>query len=82
MLAVVGLFASLMITRAALAAQPAAGGQLSDFALFDGTDPVALETGVACGAKLGSSKNAIAFTYFVAVSNFNNTAKVLREETK
>lgn len=59
-------------------AAPAAGGQRSDFALFDGTDPTSGETGVACGATLGNSKNQIAFTYFVTVSNWSDTLKIIK----
>jgi hypothetical protein len=60
------------------AGAPAAGGDRSDFALFDGTDPSANEIGAQCAAKLGSSKNAVAFTYYVTVSNWSDTLKILR----
>jgi hypothetical protein len=57
---------------------PAAGGARSDFALFDGTNPVDIEFGAQCGAKLGSSTQAVAFTYFVTVSNWSTETKILR----
>src|ERR1044071_3657816 len=57
---------------------PAGGGERSDFALFDGTNPQAVEFGAQCGATLGSSKNAAAFTYYVTVSNWSDTLKILR----
>ncbi|OGQ82766.1 MAG: hypothetical protein A3F90_06880 [Deltaproteobacteria bacterium RIFCSPLOWO2_12_FULL_60_19] len=56
-------------------AAPAAGGQRSDFALFDGTQT---DTGAACGAKLGSSNNVVPFTYHIAVSNWSAATRVLR----
>jgi hypothetical protein len=56
----------------------AAGGERTDFALFDGTDPTNGETGVACGAQRGQSGRAISFTYFVTVSNWSSSVKVLR----
>ncbi|HEY6206792.1 MAG TPA: hypothetical protein VIW21_11560 [Chthoniobacterales bacterium] len=59
-------------------AKPAAGGEQSDFALFDGTNPSAPEFGAACGAKLGSSSQAVAFTYYVTVSNWSDTVRILR----
>ena len=69
----------LVLTVPALTvAAPAAGGQRSDFALFDGTDPASGETGVACGATLGSSTQAVAFTYYVTVSNWSTSVKVLK----
>jgi len=57
---------------------PAAGGGRTDFALFDGTDASAPEAGVECGAVLGTSKNAVGFTYYVTVSNWSDELKVLR----
>ncbi|HEY2966943.1 MAG TPA: hypothetical protein VGK75_01135 [Casimicrobiaceae bacterium] len=60
------------------AAAPAAGGTRSDFALFDGTDPAANEIGAQCAARLGSSNNAVAFTYYVTVSNWSDSVKILR----
>lgn len=60
------------------AAGPATGGQRSDFALFDGTDPTSGEVGAACGANTGSSHHPVAFTYFVTVSNWSDTTKVVR----
>jgi|GEM_PF-1663708 hypothetical protein len=55
----------------------AAGGQRSDFALFDGTNPQTLEFGAQCGATLGGSQ-AVAFTYHVTVSNWSDTVRILR----
>ena len=60
------------------AGTPAAGGDRSDFALLDGTDPTANEIGAQCAAKLGSSQNAVAFTYYVTVSNWSSSVKILR----
>src|SRR5258706_13711575 len=57
---------------------PAGGGERSDFALFDGTNPAAIEFGAQCGAKLGSSGQAVAFTYYVNVSDLSDTLKVRR----
>jgi hypothetical protein len=74
----IGLIALLGWGALASAGGPAAGGQRSDFALFDGTDPTSGETGVACGARLGSSTNPVAFTYYVAVSNFSETVKIIK----
>jgi hypothetical protein len=53
------------------------GGDKSDFALFDGTDPTGLEAGVACGAQ-GGGGQAVPFTYFVTVSNWSDSVQVLR----
>ena len=64
--------------RAAGKGSPAAGGERSDFALFDGTNPAAIEFGAQCGAKLGSSGQAVAFTYYVTVSNWSDTLRILR----
>jgi hypothetical protein len=72
------LLATALSAPRAAGAAPAAGGQRSDFALFDGTNPTAGETGMACGAKLGSSNNVVPFTYYVAVSNWSTEMKVLR----
>jgi len=74
------LIIALVILSAAaqVSAKPSAGGQESDFALFDGTDPSANEIGAQCGAKVGKSNNAVAFTYYVTVSNWSATVKVLR----
>jgi len=74
------LIIALVILSAAaqVSAKPSAGGQESDFALFDGTDPSANEIGAQCGAKVGKSNNAVAFTYYVTVSNWSSTVKVLR----
>ncbi|HEY3302880.1 MAG TPA: hypothetical protein VGL70_05010 [Candidatus Binatia bacterium] len=74
------LIIALVILSAAaqVSAKPSAGGQESDFALFDGTDPSANEIGAQCAAKLGSSNHAVAFTYYVTVSNWSATVKVLR----
>ena len=74
------LIIALVILSAAaqVSAKPSAGGQESDFALFDGTDPSANEIGAQCAAKLGSSSNAVAFTYYVTVSNWSDTLKILR----
>ena len=74
---------SLLLLLAAIstgnaAAAPAAGGDRSDFALFDGTDPTANEIGAQCAARLGSSNNAVAFTYYVTVSNWSDSVKILR----
>ena len=71
------VFAAIANVHAAAKA-PAAGGDRSDFALFDGTDGVNPEAGAQCGAKLGSSPNAVAFTYYVTVSNWSDTLKVLK----
>ena len=61
------------------AAPPAAGGLRTDFALFDGTNPTPpSDIGAACGAKLGSSNNPVAFTYHVTVSNWSDSPKVLQ----
>ena len=61
------------------AATPAPGGQRTDFALFDGTNPTPpSDIGAACGAKLGSSNNAVPFTFHVTVSNWSDSPKVLR----
>ena len=38
----------------------------------------ALEFGAQCGAKLGSSGQAVAFTYYVTVSNWSDTLRILR----
>jgi|SRR5215471_14415123 len=57
---------------------PAGGGARSDFALFDGTDPTANEIGAQCAAHLGASQNAVAFTYYVTVSNWSTSVQVLR----
>ncbi len=54
---------------------PAAGGERSDFALFDGTGG---DTGAQCGAKLGSSGQAVAFTYHVTVANINAEVRFLK----
>ena len=62
----------------------AAGGQRSDFALFDGTNASDPDAGVSCGARIsgengnGNNGSAIAFTYSVAVSNFSNDLAFLR----
>ena len=60
----------------------AAGGQRSDFALFDGTNASDPDAGASCGARLsgenGNNSSAIAFTYSVAVSNFSNDVAFLR----
>lgn len=66
-------------TFAAGKGSPAAGGERSDFALFDGTntDPAAFEFGAQCGAKLGGGQ-AVAFTYHVTVSNWSDSLKILR----
>jgi hypothetical protein len=74
------LMLALVILSAAaqVSAKPSAGGQESDFALFDGTDPSANEIGAQCGAKVGSSNHAVAFTYYVTVSNWSATVKILR----
>ncbi len=78
-IAFIGLLFLLAANASVYAAgAPAAGGNRSDFALFDGTDPSANEIGAQCAAKLGSSSNAVAFTYFVTVSNWSATVKVLR----
>lgn len=74
---------SLLLLLAAIsagnaAAAAAAGGDRSDFALFDGTDPSANEIGAQCAARLGSSNNAVAFTYYVTVSNWSDSVKILR----
>ena len=74
---------SLLLLLAAIstgnaAAAPAAGGNRSDFALFDGTDPTANEIGAQCAARVGSSNNAVAFTYYVTVSNWSDSVKILR----
>jgi len=74
---------SLLLLLAAIstgnaAAAPAAGGDRSDFALFDGTDPTANEIGAQCAARLGSSNNAVAFTYYVTASNWSDSVKILR----
>jgi hypothetical protein len=79
----IALFSSLFVialSAASDAAQKgsAAGGERSDFALFDGTNPQAVEFGAQCGATLGSSKNPVAFTYYVTVSNWSDTLKILR----
>jgi hypothetical protein len=63
----------------------AAGGQRSDFALFDGTNASDPDAGVSCGARISGengngngNSSAIAFTYSVAVSNFSNDVAFLR----
>ncbi|HEX2386784.1 MAG TPA: hypothetical protein VHL99_09485 [Candidatus Binatia bacterium] len=65
-------------TNKSNAQSPAAGGQRTDFALFDGTDPTSGEVGAQCGATLGSSKNSVGFTYYVTVSNWSDELKVLQ----
>jgi hypothetical protein len=55
----------------------ASGGDKTDFALFDGTDPTALEAGVACGAQKGGG-DAVPFTYFVTISNWSGAVQVIR----
>ena len=65
--------------QAASKGAPAAGGQRTDFALLDATNPIPpIDIGAACGARLGSSGNSITFTYFVTVSNWSDTPRVLR----
>ena len=80
LMVVLGL--SVLVTSSAVPAHsrgvPASGGQRSDFALFDGTNSTSPEAGAQCGARAGSSQNAIAFTYFVTVSNWSGTTKVLK----
>jgi hypothetical protein len=74
-------FIAATMTQAGYAqtsAARASGGDKTDFALFDGTDPVALEAGVACGAQRGQSGQAIPFTYFVTVSNWSPSVQVIR----
>jgi hypothetical protein len=80
-IAFIGLLFLLAANASVYAAgAPAAGGNRSDFALFDGTnaDPLLFEYGAQCGAKLGSSNKAVAFTYYVTVSNWSDEVKVLR----
>ncbi len=77
-LTLISLLLLAAIPTAFAAATPAAGGERSDFALFDGTDPTANEIGAQCAARLGSSKNAVAFTYHVTVSNWSDGVKILR----
>jgi hypothetical protein len=56
-----------------------AGGERSDFALFDGTNAADPDAGVRCGARLqGNGNGAVAFTYHIAVSNFSNDVAYLR----
>jgi hypothetical protein len=79
----IALISSLFVialSAASYAAQkgPAGGGERSDFALFDGTNPQTVEFGAQCGATLGSSKNPVAFTYYVTVSNWSDELKILR----
>jgi len=80
MKASIALFSLLLIFAftAQSHAAPAAGGERSDFALFDGTNPIDVEFGAQCGAKLGNSGQAVAFTYYVTVSNWSTVTKVLR----
>lgn len=80
-----GLGVGLLLFSAAPSVVPvagaasASGGLRTDFALFDGSDPLSGETGVACGAKLGGTTNGVvSFTYHVAVSNWSASGKVLR----
>jgi hypothetical protein len=61
----------------------AAGGERSDFALFDGTNASDPDAGVRCGARIAGENNnnggsAVAFTYSIAVSNFSNDVAYLR----
>ena len=75
----IALISVLLLLSAAASARaagaPAAGGERSDFALFDATNA---DTGARCGARLGSSPNPVAFTYYVAVSNLSAAVKFLK----
>jgi hypothetical protein len=78
-IALAALIAATM-TQAGYAQTSSRGGSAgarTDFALFDGTDPAALEVGAACGARRASGE-AIPFTYFVTVSNWSLSAQVIR----
>src|SRR5689334_25444103 len=79
-IALFSFFFMVALSAQSYAAQkgsPAAGGERSDFALFDGTNPTDIEFGAQCGAKLGGGQ-AVAFTYYVTVSNWSDTLKILR----
>jgi hypothetical protein len=78
LIALLLLASSALVANAASKGSPAVGGERSDFALFDGTNPTELEYGAQCGAKLGSSGQAVAFTYYVTVSNWSDSLKVLQ----
>jgi hypothetical protein len=80
LIALLLLASSALVANAASKGAPAAGGERTDFALFDGTnaDPLLFEYGAQCGAKLGSSGQAVAFTYYVTVSNWSDSLKVLQ----
>ncbi len=55
---------------------PAAGR--TDHALFDGTDAENPESGVTCGVRNGGGNKPVAFTIYVAVSNWCAGTAVLR----
>ena len=76
----ISVFALLLVFAVSVPshAAPAAGGDRSDFAMFDGTNPAEIEYGAQCGAKLGNSGQAVAFTFYVVVSNWSDTTRILR----